>query len=96
MSKEIRQSIIEVSQAIENLNRAFEKRADELRQAGDTEALQQWMNACHAMRDSGNIYITWARHYAKSSEMAGSSGEAEDDFLNEGVVRDENRPGPRS
>jgi uncharacterized protein HemY len=91
--QEIGKSILEVTRAIENLNRAFEKRADELRQAGDVEGLQQWTKACSAMRDSGNIYITWARHYARLSEPAGSS-EEEDGFLNEGAVWDETPSGP--
>jgi len=82
----VTRAILEVTQAIENLNRVFEKRADELRKAGDADGLQQWMNACYAMRDSGQIYITWARHYAKLSEAAGSSETDEDEFLNEGAV----------
>jgi len=91
--QEIGKSILEVTRAIENLNRVFEKRADELRQAGDVDGLQQWTKACSAMRDSGNIYITWARHYARLSEPAGSS-EEEDGFLNEGAVWDETPSGP--
>jgi uncharacterized protein HemY len=91
--QEIRESIIEVTRAIENLNRAFEKRAADLRQAGDADGLQQWTKACSAMRDSGNIYITWARHYAKLSEPSGSS-EEEGGFLDEGAVWDENPSGP--
>ena len=91
--QEIRKSILEVTQAIENLNRVFEKRAAELRQAGDVDGLQQWTKACSAMRDSGNIYITWARHYARLSEPAGES-EVEEGFLNEGAVWDETPSGP--
>jgi uncharacterized protein HemY len=91
--QEIGKSILEVTRAIENLNRAFEKRADELRQAGDVDGLQQWTKACSAMRDSGNIYITWARHYVRLSEPAGAS-EEEDGFLNEGAVWDEAPSGP--
>jgi len=91
--QEIGKSILEVTRAIENLNRVFEKRADESRQAGDVDGLQQWTKACSAMRDSGNIYITWARHYARLSEPAGSS-EEEDGFLNEGAVWDETPSGP--
>lgn len=91
--QEIGKSIHEVTRAIENLNRAFEKRAAELQQAGDVDGLQQWTKACSAMLDSGNIYITWARHYARLSEPAGPS-EEEDGFLNEGAVWDETPSGP--
>lgn len=41
MENEIQQSIIEVIQAIENLNRAFEKYADHLRKAGNVKELEQ-------------------------------------------------------
>ena len=91
--QEIQQSIIEVTRAIESLNRAFEKRAADLRQAGDADGLQQWIKACQAIRDSGNIYITWAQHYARSSEPTALS-EEENDFLSEGTVRDETQAGP--
>ncbi|MBI3597706.1 MAG: hypothetical protein HY203_11215 [Nitrospirae bacterium] len=91
--QEIRKSIVEVTRAIENLNKAFEKRAADLKQAGDTEGLQQWTKACQAMRDSGNIYITWAQHYARLSDPTAPS-EEEDGFLNEGAVWDETPSGP--
>lgn len=72
MNQEILQSIIEVSRAIELLNQAFEKRVDDLRNGGDPQELQQWINATHAMRDSGHIYLSWAKHYARAatSEVA--------------------------
>ena len=85
--------MIEVTRAIENLNRVFDKRAADLQQAGDADGLQQWTKACQAMRDSGNIYITWARHYARLSDPTAPS-EEEDDFLNEGTVWDETPAGP--
>ncbi|HEY5595603.1 MAG TPA: hypothetical protein VIL61_10690 [Nitrospiria bacterium] len=91
--QEIEQSMIEVTRAIENLNRVFDKRAADLQQAGDADGLQQWTKACQAMRDSGNIYITWARHYARLSDPTAPS-EEEDDFLNEGTVWDETPAGP--
>lgn len=90
---EIQQSLLEVTRAIENLNRVFDKRAADLRQGGDAEALQQWAKACQAMRDSGNIYITWARHYARLTDPNIPS-EEEDDFLSEGKVWDGPPAGP--
>lgn len=90
---DIRKSIDEVTQAIENLNKAFEKRSADLRETGDAEGLNQWTKACQAMRDSGNIYITWARHYyGQTVETPGSP--EEDDFLNEGTVWDDPPTGP--
>jgi hypothetical protein len=90
--QKIRKSIDEVTQAIENLNKVFEKRSIDLRDSGDVEGLKQWTKACQAMRDSGNIYITWARHYyGQTAETPGSS--EEDDFLNEGAVWDDPQTG---
>ena len=94
--KEIQQSITEVARAIERLNRAFEKRADDLRQAGDTNGLQEWMKATLAMRDSGNIYLTWAKHYARSTDRNAAADESgHEEFLDEGGVwSPEQGPGP--
>ena len=80
MSEDIRRSIQEVAQAIERLDRAFEKRAEELRERGDTEELGQWIHAKAAMRDSGVIYLSWARHYAKAS-LPGEEEIREDEFF---------------
>ena len=84
-SEEIRQSILDVALAIERLNQAFEKRADALRQAGDANELQQWLTATHAMRDSGNIYLSCAKHYARSEGTDVAAEESElDELLDEG------------
>ncbi len=84
MNEEIQQSIMEVARAIEHLNQAFEKRADNLRQGGNPQELQQWIKATQAMRDSGNIYLSWAKHYAGSAGGEAASDEAEVDTLEEG------------
>lgn len=79
MVDEIQQSLIEVTRAIEHLNEAFERRADLLRQAGDPQELHQWIKATHAMRDSGNIYLSWAKHYARSAGASSPDDEPEVD-----------------
>jgi len=85
MSEEIQRSILDVALAIERLNQAFEKRADALRQAGDAKELQQWLTATHAMRDSGNIYLSWAKHYGRSAGTDVAAEESElDELLDEG------------
>jgi len=85
MSEEIQQSILAAALAIERLNQAFEKRADALRQAGDAKELQQWLTATHAMRDSGNIYLSWAKHYGRSGGTDVAAEESElDELLDEG------------
>ncbi len=87
MNEEIQQSIMEVVRAIENLNRAFAKRADDLQKLGNANELQQWTKAAQAMRDSGNIYLAWAKHYARSAGAKMTPEESEEsDFLDEGTV----------
>ena len=78
MNEEIQQCITEVARAIENLNRAFAKRADELQKLGNASELQQWTKAAQAMLDSGNIYLSWAKHYARSAGIKVASEESED------------------
>ena len=85
MSEEIRQSILDVALAIERLNQAFEKRVQALQHAADAKELKQWLTATHAMRDSGNIYLSWAKHYARSAGTDVGAGESElDELLDEG------------
>ncbi len=86
MKDEIQRSIEEATRAIEQVNRVFDRHAEELRKAGNEDGLKKWMTACYAMRDSGNIYITWARHYAKSTRAADSS--IEEDFLDDAIPDD--------
>lgn len=96
MTEEIQQSILEVVRAMENLNRAFAKRADDLKKLGNASELQQWTKAAQAMQDSGNIYLSWAKHYARSAGVKMASEESEEsDFLDEGNVwTSEQNPGP--
>jgi hypothetical protein len=87
MNDEIQQSITGIAQAMENLNRAFEKRVEDLRNLGDSAALQQWIKATQAMRDSGNIYLTWAKHYARSAGIKTVEHESEEnELLDEGSI----------
>lgn len=86
MNEEIQQSISEVARAIESLNRAFAKHANSL-EGGDLQELEQWIKATQAMRDSGNIYLSWARHYARVPGAEGAAEEPDlDDLLDEGGV----------
>jgi len=96
MNEEIQQSILEVVRAIENLNRAFAKRADDLQKLENASELQQWTKAVQAMRDSGNIYLAWAKHYARSAGVKMTPEELEEsDLLDEGSAwTPEQNPGP--
>lgn len=84
MNQDIQQSILEVARAIEQLNQAFERRADSLRQGGDPKELAEWIKATHAMRDSGEIYLSWARHYARTAGVEAEPADSElGEFLEE-------------
>jgi hypothetical protein len=61
MNEDIQQSLMELVRAMENLNRAFAKHADDLKKSGNADELQKWINAVHAMQDSGTIYLNWAK-----------------------------------
>ena len=67
MSQEIQKTINEVQEAIHRLNTAFENHVKTLQQEADPDHLQQWVKATQAMQDSGQIYLTWARHYGSLS-----------------------------
>ncbi len=96
MSTDIRQSIAAVEQAMESLNQAFEQHADALRAPEQAQTLQKWMAAAQAMRDSGNIYLNWARHYAQSAGADPSAQDRDDTdleaFLDEGSDLSGDRP----
>jgi hypothetical protein len=84
MSEEIQQSLLELVRAMENLNRAFAKRADDLKKSGNENEFQEWIKAVHAMQDSGNIYLNWAKHYVRSASAKKTPNESEEsDFLDE-------------
>ena len=96
MSTDISRSIAAVEQAMEGLNQAFDRHADTLRGPEQAKELEKWMTATQAMRDSGNIYLNWARHYARSVGADGS-GQGPDDaeleaFLDEGSDLSGDRP----
>jgi len=69
MDDEIRQSVQGVADAVDRLNQAFKRKAEQLREGGQSEELHDWVQAQAAMRDSGAIYLSWANHYAKTSSQ---------------------------
>jgi hypothetical protein len=83
MKEELRQSILNVAQAMDGLNRVFEKQVEVFEQQGDAQELQRWTRAAQAMRDSGRIYLTWANHYARAAGADVTDEPASEDFLDE-------------
>ena len=81
MDQDIDLSVREAARAIERLNEAFERRAAWLRAQGHEQELASWMKATYAMRDSGKIYLSWARHYARAAGVETAPVESEFDEL---------------
>ena len=84
MNDNIRRSVLEVEQALAHVNQAFEDHVEELKKKGNSasEVIQMAKNA-DALKDSGHIYMSWARHYAG---MGGDEAATEDIDEDEGRI----------
>ncbi|HEU4685825.1 MAG TPA: hypothetical protein VFS39_15070 [Nitrospira sp.] len=59
----------EIAGLINEYPMAIERRAAVIQATGkDPELVEKLMKAANTMRDSGNLYLTWARHYAALAE----------------------------
>jgi hypothetical protein len=68
----------EIAVLLKQFPEALEKRASDIEASGkDPELAQKLAKGADAMRDSGNIYLNWARHFASLSE--GSAGASDED-----------------
>jgi hypothetical protein len=76
----VRELIGEMTTLMKQFPEALERRAVEIQAIGkDPELAQKLMKGADAMRDSGNIYLTWARHYAALSEGNAEAADDEDE-----------------
>ena len=71
----------EIAALLSDFPKALERRAADIDTSGkDPELAQKLIKGVDAMRDSGNIYLSWARHYVKLSEgNTDATDEAEDE-----------------
>ena len=84
MNNEIRQSIQEVGEAMSRVNQAFQNYAEELKASGkDPAEIKQVAKNADTLRDSGHIYMSWARHYAG---LGGDEAPTEDIDEDEGRI----------
>lgn len=84
MNNEIRQSIQEVGEAMSRVNQAFQNYVEELKVSGkDPTEIRQVVKNADTLRDSGHIYMSWARHYAG---IGGDEGPTEDIDAEEGRI----------
>lgn len=77
MSEDLKQQVEAITGQMANFHQSLESTARELELKGeDPEIVTKLMNGADAMKDSANIYLSWARHYVKLSE--GEASEAEE------------------
>lgn len=60
--------------------KALERRAAAIQATGkDAELVEKLIKAADTMRDSGNLYLTWAKHYAALAEGNTDASSSEDE-----------------
>ncbi len=77
--------LMELRSLLEQFPEALRHRATEIEAGGkDPELAAKLVNGADVMRDSGNLYLSWARHYALLSEgeAEGASDEDESEDFN--------------
>ena len=68
----------EIAGLIHEYPKVLERRAADIHASGkDPELAQTLVKAADPMRDSGNLYLTWAKHYA--SVAAGNTDASSDE-----------------
>ena len=77
MSDDLRQLMGEISRDMSQFHDQLESRAKEMElMGGDSDVAKKLSMGADAMKDSANIYLSWARHYVALSE--GGAAEAEE------------------
>jgi hypothetical protein len=70
----------EIADLIQEYPKAIERRAAEIHATGkDPELVEKLVKAADTMRDSGNLYITWAKHFAALAEGNTDASSDEDE-----------------
>lgn len=83
MDDDLRIIMGNVSSSMTQFHETLEQRADELEsKGGDPELVTKLKKGADAMKDSGNIYMSWARHFVALSEgEASEADEGEEDSV---------------
>lgn len=77
MSDDLRQLMGEIDQHMSRFHDKLESRAQEMELiGGDPDVVKKLTMGAGAMKDSANIYLSWARHYVALSE--GGAAEADE------------------
>jgi hypothetical protein len=76
----IEELLKEISGLISEYPKAIERRAAIIQATGkDPELVEKLVKAADTMRDSGNLYLTWAKHYAAMAEGNTDASSDEDE-----------------
>jgi hypothetical protein len=74
----------EITGLLSEFPKALERHASAIHAGGkDPDLAEKLVKAADTMRDSGNLYVTWARHYvamAEGNTDASSDEDETDDF----------------
>ena len=77
MSEELKQVVNEISDQMGRFHEMLEGRGSELEvSGGDPEVATKLIKGSAAMKDSANIYLSWAKHYVALAE--GGASEADE------------------
>ena len=77
MSTELKQMVSDIGNQMERFHEMLEGRGREMEASGgDPEVATKLVNGADAMKDSANIYLSWAKHYVALAE--GGASEAEE------------------
>ncbi|MGA6828144.1 hypothetical protein ACO9S2_11080 [Nitrospira sp. NS4] len=72
--------LIEIARLTQAYPKALEQRAAVIHAGGkDPELAEKLVKAADTMRDSGNLYLTWAKHYAAVAEGNTDASSDEDE-----------------
>ncbi|MBD0315863.1 MAG: hypothetical protein ICV75_04140 [Nitrospiraceae bacterium] len=76
----LRELLGEISSLISAYPKELERRASIIQAGGkDPELVEKLVKAADTMRDSGNLYLTWAKHYAAVAEGNSDASSDEDE-----------------
>jgi hypothetical protein len=76
----INELLREIAGLINEYPRAIERRAAVIDATGkDPDLVEKLIKAADTMRDSGNLYLTWAKHYASVAEGNTDASSDEDE-----------------
>ncbi len=85
MSVDLKQSLVEVIKAMENLNNKYEEKIEQLRESGkEEEELQKLVKGAMAMKDASGIYLSWSNHFVERlSQIEGLEPDEEESIISE-------------